>query len=355
MNPFSKAKSIASNALKLLPNPNVPMINGSKTEAFTFGDAVPGLDGHDLSNYLECWFNGRWYEPQVSLEGLSKSYGSTPYLSSGIIFKRNFLANLFIPHPHLSRASFEQMALDFIWCGNTYIEDVKSRLKNTMFYKPALAKYTRAGQYTGQYFYLSNDHNGYVEYEFPNDRIFQIRETDINQEIYGTPEYISALQSAWLNESATLFRRKYYNNGSHAGFILYVNDPASDPNDITSLRTALKESKGPGNFRNLFYYSPNGKKDGIQVIPTSEIAAKDDFANIKSITRDDVLAALRIPPQLMGIVPSNAGGFGDIKSATEVFYHNEIKPLQSRLLRFNEWAGDEVIKFKDYELIKTIK
>lgn len=29
---------------------------------------------------------------------------------------------------------------------------------------------------------------------------------------------VSALQSAWLNEAATLFRRKYYKNGSHAGF-----------------------------------------------------------------------------------------------------------------------------------------
>ncbi|CDG77653.1 phage portal protein [Acinetobacter baumannii] len=352
MNPFSAAKSIVTNALSYLPQPIQQTNQISKAESFSFGDAVPVLDGHDLSNYMECWFNGRWYEPQVSLTGLSKSYKATPYLSSGIIFKRNFLANLFIPHPLMSRKSFEQLALDFIWCGNTYVEDVKSRLKSTMEYKPALAKYTRAGEHSGQFFYLNNSHKGYEEYEFPLDRICHIRETDIDQEIYGTPEYISALQSAWLNESATLFRRKYYNNGSHAGFILYVNDPASDPNDITALRTALKESKGPGNFRNLFYYSPNGKKDGIQVIPTSEIAAKDDFTNIKSITRDDTLAALRIPPQLMGIVPNNAGGFGDIKSATEVFYYNEIIPLQSRLLQFNEWAGYEVIKFKEYGLIQ---
>jgi len=157
-----------------------------------------------------------------------------------------------------------------------------------------LAKYTRAGEHASQYFYLNHGNRGYEEYEFAQDRICHIRETDINHEIYGTPEYMSALQSAWLNESATLFRRKYYNNGSHAGFILYVNDPASDPKDIDALRTALKESKGPGNFRNLFYYSPNGKKDGIQIIPTSEIAAKDDFTNIKSITRDDILAALRV-------------------------------------------------------------
>lgn len=56
---------------------------------------------------------------------------------------------------------------------------------------------------------------------------------------------------------------------------------------------------------------------------------------------------------ILGIVPSNAGGFGDIKFATEVFYHNEIAPLQSRLLRFNEWAGDEVIKFKPYKMSKA--
>ncbi|MDH1070188.1 phage portal protein [Acinetobacter johnsonii] len=353
MNPFSTAKSLMNSALNFLPQPLQQTVS-QKTEAFSFGDAVPVLDGNDLSNYMQCWFNGRWYEPQVSLEGLSKSWKSTPYLSSGIIFKRNFLANLFVPHPRMSRQSFEQVGLDFIWCGNTYVEDVRSRLNNTIEFKPALAKYTRAGENKGQYFYLDQGHRGYIEHEFPQDRICQIRETDVDQEIYGTPEYISALQSAWLNESATLFRRKYYNNGSHAGFILYVNDPASDPNDITALRTALKESKGPGNFRNLFYYSPNGKKDGIQVIPTSEIAAKDDFTNIKSITRDDILAALRIPPQLMGIVPSNAGGFGDIKSASEVFYHNEILPLQSRILQFNEWAGDEVIRFKQYE-IKNMK
>lgn len=69
-----------------------------------------------------------------------------------------------------------------------------------------------------------------------------------------------------------------------------------------------KDSKGPGNFRNLFVYSPTGKKDGIQLVPVSEVAAKDEFNSIKNQTRDDVLASLRIPPQLMRIVPQNAGG-----------------------------------------------
>jgi len=122
------------------------------------------------------------------------------------------------------------------------------------------------------------------------------------------PEYMAALHAAMSNRSATLFRRRYYDNGSHAGFILYVSDPAQSQSDIDAMREALKKSKGSGNFRNLFMYSPNGKKDGIQLIPISEVAAKDDFAAIKSTSRDDILAAHRVPPQLLGVVPSNARG-----------------------------------------------
>ena len=109
--------------------------------------------------------------------------------------------------------------------------------------------------------------------------------------MYGLPEWLSALQSPLLNESATLFRRRYYQNGSHAGFIMYMTDAAQKEEDVDALRQALKSAKGPGNFRNLFMYAPGGKKDGIQLLPVSEVAAKDEFGSIKNISRDDLLAA----------------------------------------------------------------
>lgn len=126
------------------------------------------------------------------------------------------------------------------------------------------------------------------------------------------------MQSALLNESATLFRRKYYNNGSHAGFILYLTDSQPGGGDVDNLREALRQSRGPGNFRNLFVHSPGGSKDGLKLIPVSEVAAKDEFTGIKSVTRDDMLASLRTPPQLLGIVPQNSGGFGSIREAAMV-------------------------------------
>lgn len=97
-------------------------------------------------------------------------------------------------------------------------------------------------------------------------------------------------------------------------------------------------------------YSPNGKKDGIQIIPLSEVAAKDEFLNIKNVSRDDMMAAHRVPPQMMGIMPSNVGGFGDVEKAANVFVRNELLPLQKRLEEINDWINEKVIIFKDYKL-----
>lgn len=84
----------------------------------------------------------------------------------------------------------------------------------------------------------------------------------------------------------------------------------------------------------------------MQLIPISEVAARDDFFNIKNVSRDNVLAAHRVPPQLLGIVPTNNGGFGDVTSAAEVFVKNEIRPLQERFREVNEWAGLEIVSFQ---------
>lgn len=191
---------------------------GARAEAFTFGDPIPVLDGREILDYLECYNNGRWYEPPVSLDGLARSSKASVYLQSGLIFKRNALARTFKPHKLLSRQAFEQIVMDLGWSGN------------------------------------------------------------------------------------------------------------------------------------LFMYAPNGKKDGIQLIPISEVAAKDDFGAIKNISRDDQLAMLRIPPQLMGVVPQNAGGFGSVRDATQVWAINELEPEQARLLQINDWLGEEVIRFQPYDL-----
>lgn len=330
----------AQDAQQLAPAP-------VRAEAFTFGEPKSLLDGRELLDYLECYANGRWYEPPASMDGLARSSKACVYMQSGLIFKRNALARTFKPHKLLSRQAFEQIVMDLGWSGNLYLEKRDNMLRQAIGLRPCLAKYMRRGVDLDTYYQVRGWRD---EHEFKTRSVCHVRVADIHQEIYGMPEWLPALQSVLLNENATLFRRKYFENGSHAGFILYMTDPAFDETYVKDLRTAMKNSKGPGNFRNLFMYAPNGKKDGIQLIPISEVAAKDDFGAIKNISRDDQLAMLRIPPQLMGVVPQNAGGFGSVREAAEVWAVNELEPDQARLLQINEWIGEEVVRFDPYEI-----
>ena len=63
-----------------------------------------------------------------------------------------------------------------------------------------------------------------------------------------------------------------------------------------------------------------------------------------------MMAAHRVPPQMMGIIPQNTGGFGDIEKASKVFVRNELTPLQERIKEINEWVEDDIIKFNTYSL-----
>ncbi|MGS0740424.1 phage portal protein [Glaciimonas sp. GG7] len=321
--------------------------NGSGFEAFTFGDPTPVLDHAEILDSLECWSNGRWYEPPVNYAGLSKSFNSSVHHSSAIYFKANILTSTLVPTPLLSRDAFKRFTLDFLTFGNAYLERRISRTGKLLPLVHALAKYVRRGRDLEKYYFVPGWQEEYV---FQTGAVLHLMDPDVNQEVYGVPQYLSALQSAWLNEAATLFRRKYYKNGSHAGFIFYMTDAAANTADVDNLRQAMRESKGPGNFRNLFMYAPNGKKDGIQILPVSDVAAKDEFFNIKGVTRDDVLAAHRVPPQLLGIMPNNTGGFGAVEPAARVFARNELVPLQAQFLAINDWLGEEVIQFNDYVL-----
>lgn len=252
---------------------------------------------------------------------------------------------------YLSRRDLSSFVKDYLVFGNAYFEVVRNRLGQVQRIESPLAKYVRKGVETGQFYYVPQrfDHQ---EHEFTKGSIYHLLEPDINQDIYGLPQYLSALQSAWLNESATLFRRKYFLNGAHAGFVFYMTENSAKQGDVDNIREQLRKSKGVGNFKNLFVHSPGGNKDGIQIIPIADVSAKDEFFNIKNVSRDDVLAAHRVPPQLMGIIPNNTGGFGNVADAAEVFFITEIEPLQERLKEFNQWLGQEVIKFKPSKLLQ---
>lgn len=320
----------------------------SKAMAFSFGEAESVLDRRELSQYFEIWHNGRWFEPPLPMDKLCQAFNMAPHHSSAIWLKVNLLVGAHVPTAKLSSDDFERWALDFLQMGNGYLEDIPNRGGGTARLDHASARHMRAPKDPNEgYFFIGS--GVAQEHQFAPGRIFHLQQPDVAQEIYGLPAWLAALQSGLLNENATLFRRRYYLNGAHMGFILYVSEAFSDQETADQIEKAIKAGKGAGNFKNMFLNIPSGKKDSVQLLPVGELAAKDEFSGIKNISRDDMLAAHRVPPILLGIVPQNAAGFGKPSEALDTFYLVEVVPIIRRLLRVNDWAGSEVLQFANYD------
>lgn len=330
-----------SGAVKAAAKPKQPV-------QFTFGDPEAVLDRRELFDLFETVHNGRWYEPPIPFPTLARTYRMAPHHQSAVLLKRNLLVKSFVPSRWLSRAGFSRWALDWIVFGNAYLELIPNNAGRPAMLRCSPAAYTRVGVKPDTFWFLRglDALNAHKAHEFALGSVFHLLEPDLLQEIYGMPEYLSALHSGLLNEAATIFRRRYFKNGSHAGYILYISEEGFTSADSDAVRKAMREAKGPGNFRNLYMHIPKGKKDGVQVIPIGEATARDEFLNIKEITAQDLLVAHRTPPILVSMMPKNTGGFGNVIDAMDTFYENEIEPIQQRLLEVNDWLGLEAVRFE---------
>jgi PBSX family phage portal protein len=342
---MDQMSSLGSESSLAIEQPQTKMMMRS------FGEAEPVLDGHTLFDYGYCPVWQEWYELPYDIAAIAKMYRGTSHHTSAIVIKRNILSVDFIPHPLLSRHDFNALALNLITFANAYAHIQYNRFRGVLKITSRPAINMRKGTDLLR-FYQMDGFQG-KQHVFEPEEIIHIADADIVQEIYGVPDYLSSINAVLLNEAATLFRRRYYKNGAHAGYILHITDAMKSQNDVDALEESLQNSKGAGNFKNLLVYTPGGKEKGLNVIPLAEVAAKDEFYNIKIASRDDQLAGHRIPPQLMGVVPQNSGGFGDIEKAARVFYFNEIVYYQNLLKQINDQLGIEVIRFKEYDLIST--
>lgn len=346
-----KLKQILNQAMGRLITTEQPISEPTQAVMFKhFGEAEPVLDGHSLFEYGYCpkWLD--WYELPYDMAATAKLFRATSHHTSAIIVKRNILTSDFIPHPLLTRHDFSSLTLNLLTFANCYANLKRNRFGGIVGLGSRPTLTMRKGLDLKTYYQLKYDDS--IQHCYEPDDIIHIYEPDIGQEIYGIPSYLSSVNAILLNEAATLFRRRYYKNGAHAGFILHLTDSLQTQADVDALEKALENSKGSGNFKNLMIYTPGGKEKGLNVIPLAEVAAKDEFYNIKIASRDDQLAGHRMPPQLMGVMPNNTGGLGDIEKAAKVLYFNEIIYLQNLLKQINDTLGIEVVRFKDYGLLQ---
>lgn len=247
-------------------------------------------------------------------------------------FKRNLLLREFIASAGCSTETMGRAGLDYMVFGEAYFYNDTNAFGQVLELQHLPAINMRV-KVDGGFVMLLPDNK---EMEFEAHEISHVLDYDVEQNIYGIPDYLGGLQALLLNEAATLFRRRYYSNGAHAGYIFYTNDPDLTEEDEDELRAQISASKGVGNFRSMFVNIPNGKENAIQIIPVGDFQAKDELEKVKNITRNDVIAAWRMNPALAGIIPENTGGFGDIEKIDRVYTSNEIRPICQLFNQLND-------------------
>ena len=304
-----------------------------RTRAFSFGSPEQVLT-ENIGQYLGIFASddGRLYTPPVSRQGLAKLLRANAHHGAIPGFKRNLLLREFIPSEGCSTATMSRAALDFNVFGEAYFfrnANVFGQVLE-MEHLPAINMRCKVD---GGFVMLRPDGK---EVEFDQDEIEHVMNYDVEQNIYGVPDYLGGMQALLLNEAATLFRRRYYSNGAHAGYIFYTNDSNLTEKDEDELRAQITASKGVGNFRSMFVNIPGGDKEAIQIIPVGDFQAKDELEKVKNITRNDVIAAWRMNPALAGIIPENSAGFGDIEKIDRVYTSNEIRPICQLFDQLNE-------------------
>lgn len=316
-----------------------------KDLVFSFGDPETVL-GSSLGDYLGLFRDPvhDYYVPPISQSGLAKllrangHHGTIPY------FCRNMVVRWYLDSPVLRRAELGKAAFDRRVFGHCYLQKIKNRLGQILELRHLPAVPMRRMKEPDRYCMLIS---GQPPLVFEPGEVIQLREYDPCQSIYGIPQYIGGIHSVLLNEDATLFRRKYFRNGAHMGYVFYVADGNIAPEDEEELKKQMKSSKGVGNFRSMYLNLPGGREKSVQIIPVGDIATKDEFDRVKAITRSDVLAMWRINGALAGILPDIPGGFGDLDKITRNHFENEVMPDQQVFLALNEFLPREKqIKFE---------
>jgi PBSX family phage portal protein len=309
-------------------------------------DTPESVMSADILSYMEVALVDGLYEPPIPLDTLAKAVRANPMHGSALYVKGNMASSAVTLSDVLKKRDFRRFMTDFLTFGNGYLQVVRNGLQKIVAIKHLPALFMRRKEKVDEYQYKPKAFSCEGEINYRPEQVFHLSEYDISQELYGLPQYVGALSSIWLNEDATLFRRKYYRNGSHAGYLLYMNDANLSDEQDKEIRRKLSTQDA---FKNLFVNGKGKDSKKPELTPIGQVEAKDAFKAIKDTTTADVLASHRIPLDLMSIVREGFTSSTDLNKVDRIFYKNELVPLLELVMELNDFVGMDIVTIKEYE------
>lgn len=278
-----------------------------------------------MTSYTELFYNetDNYWEPPISRQGLAETSRANAYHCSLLKARANYFASRFISGGGLTHRKVQFFGNNYFTFGDGAFLKIRNGFGAPVRLHPLPSMHMRRRK-NGDFAILERNN---VQRTYKARDVIFVPQDDLEQQIYGLPDYLGSLQSSLLNKDATLFRRRYYKNGAHMGFIFYATDPNLSDDDEKMLKEKIASSKGVGNFRSMFVNIPGGAEKGIQLIPVGDIATKDEFERIKNITAQDILVGHRFPAGKGGMMPQPGSTFPDPEKVGREYDKDEIIPV----------------------------
>lgn len=300
-----------------------------KASVYSIDPTAEAVDARSwMTEYNELFYNDAddYYEPPISRKGLSQIARANSYHGSLLIARANYVAARFQSGGNMRMRDMQAFCRNYFTFGDAAFRKIRNGFGQVVRLATLPSMHLRRRR-NGDVALLENDEYGNVtQRNIKQKDVIWLSQYDVEQQIYGLPDYLGSIQSSLLNKDATLFRRRYYLNGAHMGFIFYATDPNLSEKDEEDLKEKIKSSKGVGNFRSMFVNIPNGHEKGIQLIPVGDIATKDEFERIKNITAQDVLVGHRFPVGKAGIIPQGYSNTTDPEKIGIEYARDEVIP-----------------------------
>lgn len=190
--------------------------------------------------------------------------------------------------------------------------------------------------------------------------IYAYEDDSIGQDIYPIPQYVSALNFAFLSGELSYFAKANIQNSIFPSFAMMFPKKPQGAEEMELIKNTVNKLKGAENAGKAVAFFANNPES----LPKLESVPTNDNANIfneaSGLNTEQICFAHTIDPILMGVrTTGSLGGGADIKQAYVIFEKNVVIPLRETIMDIMDGlvkiAGIETkINIINYQIINEV-
>ena len=166
------------------------------------------------------------------------------------------------------------------------------------------------------------------------NELIHFYEYDPQDDYYGIPEWLPAMATMAMDRAAVEFNTYIFDNGMMIPFAIIIEGGRLSAKARKALQQFLQKNyKGIANAGRAIEIDNDDRNEKIRIEKLDNPSMRDmSFYRLRTLSRDEVIAAHQVPPRLVGIMSAGQlGGTGEVSGQLKIFQETLIKPEQRKL------------------------